>query len=155
MNEQDIKNRILAWIKRYRKVESEFGEIAIGEKIDEGGTALVCACDFAGGTAVKFLAESVSAQSTRYKRFLGEYVNLVRLVPTGVVVPLYYFGAQDIGDDVRVPYIVMECCVETLDRRYRQSKLANRTEFRALLERLLMSLEVIHASGIVHRDVKP
>lgn len=155
MNEQAIKHHIRTWIKSGGKIESAFGEITIGKPIAEGGTALVYASDFAGGTAVKFLAESVSTQSTRYRRFLSEYVNLVRLVPTGVIVPLYSFGVQDMGDDVRVPYIVMERCLETLDSRYRRSKLTDVTEFRTLLERLLLSLEMIHASRIIHRDFKP
>jgi len=155
MSTEEIKNRIRRWVKRNGRIVSDIGEIAIGEPIAEGGTALVFASDFAGGTAIKFLAESVSARSTRYERFLSEYVNLVRLVPTGVVVPLYYFAVQHLGGDVRVPYIVMERCVKTLDTQYSQDRLTDEAEFRTLLNRLLTVLEVIHDAGIVHRDFKP
>ena len=112
VNEDEIKKHIRNWIKSVGRIDCGLGEIAIEKEIDEGGTALVFASGFAGGTAVKFLAESVSTVSNRYRRFLSEYVNLIRLVPTGVVVPLYYFAVQDLGGDLRVPYIVMERCAE-------------------------------------------
>lgn len=155
MNTQEMKRHIQNWIRENARLLSFLGEIVLGRQIGEGGTALVYESEFAGGTAVKLLAESVSSRSTRYQRFLSEYVNLIKLVPMGIVVPSYHFGVQDLGDGLQVPYILMECCVETLHERYEESKLRDATEFRALLSRLLMILEGMHKAGIVHRDIKP
>jgi len=155
MNTQEMKRYIQKWIRENCRLVSRLGDIVLGRQIGEGGTSLVFESEFAGGTAVKFLAESISSRSTRYQRFLSEYVNLIKLVPMGIVVPIYHFDVQDFGDGLQVPYILMERCVETLHERYRESKLRNEIEFRELLSRLLVILESVHKAGIVHRDIKP
>jgi len=155
MNQQDLKNYIRGWVKSNQAIDSDLGEIVIGPLLGEGGNALVFDSPFAGGTAIKILAESVSSpSSTRYTRFLDEYRNLIRLVPTGAIVPLYQFGVLDMQGQ-RMPYIVMERCVTTLYNMYKSDKLVDVTEFDRLLERLLWALEIVHNASIVHRDIKP
>lgn len=152
---QDLKNHIRNWVKSNQKINSSLGEIAIGKQLGEGGNALVFESPFANGTAIKFLAESVSSPpSTRYARFLGEYLNLIKLVPTAAIVPLYHFSIQDM-DGEQIPFIVMESCLSTLHDAYKSSKLVSASEFQHLLDRLLEILEIIHTAGVVHRDIKP
>jgi serine/threonine protein kinase len=155
MHQQDLKSYIRNWINRNRKFESNLGEVVIGNLLGEGGNALVFDTPFAGGTAIKFLAELVSASlSKRYARFLDEYRNLIKLVSTGAIAPIYQFGIQDM-DDAHIPYIIMERCVRTLNDMVQSRRLVDVNEFKNLLERLLQILEIIHRAKIVHRDIKP
>lgn len=155
IHQQDLKNHIRSWVKANRKIDSPLGEVIIGKPLGEGGNALVYDSLFAGGAAIKFLAESVtSPPSTRYARFLDEYRNLIKLVPKAVIVPLYNLGIQEM-DGVHIPYILMERCVKTLYDTYKSNKLASAKEFQSLLDRLLEVLEVLHTAGIIHRDIKP
>jgi hypothetical protein len=57
MIQQDLKSFIRNWINRNRKFESDLGEVVIGNLLGEGGNALVFDTPFAGGAAIKFLAE--------------------------------------------------------------------------------------------------
>ncbi len=81
MNQQEIKQYMSQWIRENRALDSSIGRIELEEHLlGEGGTALVYASEFAGGSAVKILAEDVSADaSVRYQRFISEYANLLRL----------------------------------------------------------------------------
>jgi hypothetical protein len=154
-SQSNLKNHIHSWIKGNQKIDSPLGEIKIGRQIGEGGNALVFESPFLGGTAIKFLSESVSfPPSTRYARFLDEYRNLIKLIPTAAIVPLYHYALQEM-DGKKIPYVVMERCVKTLYETYNSSKLSSPSEFQLLLDRLLKIIDVVHASGIVHRDIKP
>lgn len=155
MIQQDIKSWIRNWVNRHRKIESDLGDIVIGNLLGEGGNAIVFDTPFAGGAAIKFLAELVSApHSKRYARFLDEYRNLIKLVSTGAIVPIYQFGIQNM-DGAHVPYILMERCIKTLNDLFQSNRLVNVNEFENLLERMLQILEIIHKAKIVHRDIKP
>ena len=155
MSQQDLKNHIRSWVDKNRRIDSDLGEVVIGNSLGEGGNALVFDSPFAGGTAIKFLAELVSSPpSTRYARFLDEYRNLIKLVPTGAIKPLYQFGVQDM-EGIRIPYILMERCAKTLHHAYKNNRLVDANEFKNLLVRLLQILEVVHGAKIVHRDIKP
>ena len=108
MDPDSLRNRIQQWVKHNKSLSSPLGFIHLGEKLGEGGTALVYASEFLGGSAVKFLVEEITdPPSSRLKRFLDEYCNLLKLVRTDRVVALYHFGEADI-DGARIPYIVME-----------------------------------------------
>ena len=156
MNPQEIRRSIREWKRKDGKIISPIGDIKLTKQLGEGGMAIVFDSDFADGSAVKFLTEEVHIpRSTCYKRFLSEYVNLVKLVSTGAIVPLYFFGIQNLDGDLQVPYIVMECCSSTLHSKYKADKLDDVDDFKKLLERLLVVLEVIHNAGIIHRDIKP
>ena len=156
MNDQQIKQHIREWTRCNGVVTSEMGELHLERQIGESATSLVLETSLGGRkAAIKFLTELVtSSPSTRYKRFLAECVNLVALVASGAVVPLYHFGTQDMKG-LRIPYIVMERCIKSLHEQYRSVRLKDADEFDSLLMRLLSILEVIHNEGIVHRDVKP
>jgi hypothetical protein len=140
MNEDEIKKHIRDWIKWVGRIDCDLGEITIEKKeIGAGGTALVFAATLGDKeVAIKFLTESVAAKSERYKRFLSEYVNLIGLVPTGVIVPLYYFGVQNLDgpdqeDRLGVPYIVMERCAKTLHKQCERDRLTDEDGFESFL----------------------
>jgi serine/threonine-protein kinase len=150
-----MKKQIRAWIRDDGVIESPLGRIEISRPLGEGGNALVYAANRPQGAAVKLLAEPISTPpSSRYLRFRDEYVNLVRLVPSGAVVPCYQFGEVDVGDAV-VPYILMERCDESLAAACRRTPLTEPDAFESLAHRLLDALDTIHSAGIVHRDLKP
>jgi serine/threonine protein kinase len=145
------RGHLEAWKCRSEPPLLQHGEPSVGE----GGNALVFDTPFAGGTAIKFLAELVSAPpSKRYARFLDEYRNLIKLVSTGAIVPIYQFGIQNM-DDTQIPYIIMEHCVKSLNDVFQSNRLVDVNVFNNLLERMLQILEIIHGAKIVHRDIKP
>ena len=155
MTQIELKSHIRAWLKKQREVNSDLGLVKVGSPLGEGGNALVFETSFAGGTAIKFLAEEVkSTPSTRYIRFLNEYRNLVKIVSTGKIIPLYQYGIQDM-DGRRIPYIIMEKCQYTLANIYKENKIKTKEGFAFVLDSMLSILEVVHSSGIVHRDIKP
>ena len=150
-----MKTHIRQWAKETGAFESALGPVRVGRPIGEGGNALVYATEEPVGAALKVLAEPISHKpSSRYLRFRDEYANLVPLVPTGHVVPLYHLGAIEMGT-VTVPYVLMERCAGTLADTYRATPLRGVGDFFALATRLLNLLETVHGEGIVHRDVKP
>jgi serine/threonine protein kinase len=150
----EIKNAIRKWLKT-NPIKTPFLNISLSGELGEGGTAIVFESGNCPDLAVKVLAEPIRTPPTdRYCRFLDEYWRTVTLPPNDCVVRLFHFGEVGIGEN-QLPYIVMERCQETLDKRYKASPLRSLDEFQKLLDRLLMALDFIHSKGIVHRDIKP
>lgn len=153
----DQRSYIENWLQGNRTVRTRSGDVTIYENIGEGGSSVVYSCSWPGRppsyrAAIKFL---VYPGSPKYvKRFLDEYNNLIDIAYDDAIVPLYQFGVQAMGD-LKVPYIIMEHCNHTLEDIYRDKKLVDEGEFRALLDRLLKILKTIHDAGIIHRDIKP
>ncbi len=155
MAREDILRSLRTWKKEGGVLATPIGPVELGRQLGQGGNAVVYEAVRPEEVAVKLLAEDVrGGESERFRRFRAEYLNLVRLVPTGRVVPLYQFGVVDVGE-ARVPYILMERCTGTLKDQLRGDPVRTEEAFVQLLDDLVTSLEVIHRAGIVHRDLKP
>lgn len=153
---------IKASIGRWRKGEggqpsigTPFGDIPLGKTLGEGGTGIVYSSSAYDNIAIKLLADPITSPTTgRHRRFLDEYWRTVTLPHNDFVIKMYHYGELAF-ENLRLPYILMERCRETIDSQYKKEPLRSAAEFQALLERLLSALDFIHANGIVHRDVKP
>lgn len=155
MARDDILRTLLTWKKEGGVLGTPIGPVELGRQLGQGGNAVVYEAIRPSGVAVKLLAEDVSqGESVRYRRFRAEYLNLVRLVPTGRVVPLYQFGTVDVGE-ARIPFILMEQCTGTLRDQLRDDPIRDEPAFVTLMDELLAGLDAIHGEGIVHRDLKP
>lgn len=153
MNVQELKKIIVEFIKREKKIDSELGTIFIKEKIGEGGNALVYKAEFGKNkVALKVLAEE--KDSSKYKRFLTEFREIVQLAETKAVVPIYYFGHLDIGEK-KFPYMVMKKYPNTLKSWRACNPINDFESFAPLLTNLLNIVSVIHEKNIIHRDLKP
>jgi serine/threonine protein kinase len=130
------------------------GRYEVGERIGVGGMAEVFrASDVRLGrdVAVKVLRSDLAREASFQQRFRREAQSAARLNAPCIV------AVYDTGEDERgVPYIVME----HVDGRTLRDVL--QTEGRLLPQRalevsadVLAALDVAHAAGIVHRDIKP
>src|SRR5690242_5226522 len=151
------KSYIENWLQKNPTIRTALGDVTIYEKIGEGGSSAVYSCTWPGRlpsyrAAIKFL---IRIETFKYVvRFSYEYIKLIEIAYDGAIVPLYHFGIQNMGN-IKVPYIILERCSCTLEDIYRDKKLVDEGEFRALLDRSLEILKTIHDAGIIHRDIKP
>lgn len=153
MNVQENKNKIRRFIKEKNRIESPLGVIEVYEGIGEGGNALVYNARFGKNeVALKLLAEEEG--SSKYKRFLIEFREIVQLADTGAVVPIFYFGLLEI-DEKQFPYMLMKKYPFTLESWSASNPVANFDSLKVILKNLLDIISVIHKKNIVHRDLKP
>ena len=95
-------------MKTEGKLETPMGDINVKGGIGEGGNAIVFNADFGKNeVAIKILAEEVGQNSTKYRRFLTEFKEIVQLAETRAVVPIYYYGHLTI-EGKQFPYILMK-----------------------------------------------
>jgi serine/threonine protein kinase len=109
------------------------------------------ACDplFEREVAVKVLPPAMLHDPKFRKRFEREGKLIARLEHNAIV-PVYDFGEQE-GQ----PYIVMRLMTGgDLGQRIRSGSLT-RDDIGNILERLAGGLDVAHANGVIHRDLKP
>jgi serine/threonine-protein kinase len=101
--------------------------------------------------AVKFLKEEVAAQPDFRARFQREAMVLSRLRSPGIVA-VYAFG-----EHAGLPYLVMEFVHgRPLSRLLKRNEIIfPPVRAASILDQVVGILEVAHASGVVHRDVKP
>jgi serine/threonine-protein kinase len=128
------------------------GRYELDQPIGRGGSSEVWSGLHLGldrMVALKFLHTAVPA----YRDRMRVEAKLLATLRHPAIVEVYDLGALDDG----TPYLVMELVEgESLDayatRRGGRLPVADAV---ALVARLLAGLEVVHAAGVVHRDVKP
>ncbi|PET14989.1 hypothetical protein CN513_20975 [Bacillus cereus] len=149
------KNLIRSFFKKEKKIESKMGTIDLKGEIGQGGNAIVFKATFGMNTiALKILAEDVGSNSTKYKRFLTEFKEIVQLADTKAVVPIYYYDHLEV-EGLIFPYIVMKMYPYTLKKWRDRLEVNNFNSLKPILENLLRVVSIIHDHNIVHRDLKP
>jgi len=129
------------------------GKYRIGDELGRGATGTVYRAEVDGGgpVAVKVLAAGSGVRGEKEKRFerealaasYAEHPNCVAVVD---------FGALDDGR----PYIVMELIEgKQLDQVIEKDKKLPLERALHILEHILRGLGHAHASGVLHRDLKP
>lgn len=109
--------------------------------------------DFAGRTAVQTVVPSSKTQADLFAwgkaRFLDEAKTLAKFDHPGIVGVLDFFEANNTA------YLVMQFIdgVPLSDQLKRHPY--NEAQARVLLAQLVSALQVVHAAGFLHRDVKP
>jgi serine/threonine protein kinase len=142
-------------LKDNENIESQIGLIRVKKGIGEGGNALVFNADFGTNeVAVKVLSEDVESNSSKYRRFLTEFREIVQLADTNAVVPIFYFGHL-LASDKSYPYILMKKFPFTLKSRLKEHPINGTEEVYSIMKNLLNIVEVIHNHNIIHRDLKP
>lgn len=153
MSVQELKKKISVFLKTENSFDSELGSILVKKKIGEGGNALVYSADFGGNeVALKVLAEQ--KDSSKYKRFLTEFREIIQLADTKSVVPIYYLGHLQI-EEYKFPYMVMKKYPYTLKTWCASMPIIDFDTINRILNNLLDIVYVIHEKNIVHRDLKP
>ncbi|MEM5645645.1 protein kinase [Bacillus cereus] len=143
------------FFKKEKKIESKMGTIDLKGEIGQGGNAIVFKATFGMNTiALKILAEDVGSNSTKYKRFLTEFKEIVQLADTKAVVPIYYYDHLEVEGQT-FPYIVMKMYPYTLKKWRDRLEVNNFNSLKPILENLLRVVSIIHDHNIVHRDLKP
>lgn len=132
------------------------GRFVLGERLGAGAMGAVhVAEDLSNGArvAVKVLHTHLAADRELVSRFEREALAVAALGHPNIVRPLAFAYTED-----KRPYLVMELLGgESLGELLRQGGGAPLPEPRVVrigLE-VLAALEVAHAAGIVHRDIKP
>jgi len=132
---------------------NKYGRYEVRKKLGEGGMgAVYLAYDPRLGreVALKVIGAFVSDKDKSQQRFNREAQAMAGLNHTAIV-PIYDFGEQD-GQ----PYLVMRLMLGgSLGELLHKKKRFTLAEAIQLLERLAPALEMAHARGMVHRDLKP
>lgn len=149
------KNLIRDFLKEQKNIESEMGLIPVKNEIGQGGNAVVFNAELGSNEiALKVLAEDVESNSTKYKRFLTEFREIVQLAETRAVVPIYYYGHFEV-DEKHYPFILMKKYPNTLKSWIREKEINNYEKLEPVLLKLMQIIAVVHERKIVHRDLKP
>lgn len=155
MDVQTAKNSIRSFIRRNSTIVTPLGDVEIVEEIGEGGYAVVFSARWGGEAAVKFLAEDISSEEpARYRRFVTEFRELIKLSHTGAVVNLYYFGVLETEGGM-FPYVIMELCDSTLKKWRDSNPIRSWEDLAPVLKQVLTCVGTVSDHGIVHRDIKP
>jgi len=134
------------------KETRKFGRYEIVSEIGRGGMASVFhAYDprFERDVAIKILPLSLQHDPQFRARFDRE-AKTIGLLEHPTIVPVY-----DVGEEDGQPYIVMRLMTGgSLSERLENGPLSLE-EAEAIISRIAQALDVAHAKGIIHRDIKP
>lgn len=138
-------------------VGTRLGDYELRSVIGSGGMATVYRAfdhNLQRDVAIKVLSEEAAAQPGFAQRFRQEARLVARLRHPNVV-HVYDFGAQD-----QVFYMVQELLpgptlAERISECAAQGRALPRAEILSVVRQLAAALDVAHAAGIIHRDVKP
>jgi serine/threonine protein kinase len=149
------KNQIRNFFRNEGAISTNMGEIPVKKEIGQGGNAVVFSADFGKNeVALKVLAEDLESNSTKYKRFLTEFKEIVQFAETRAVVPIYYYS-HILIEGKHYPYILMKKYPYTLKYWVKKIEINTYENLEPLLHNLLNIISVIHERNIVHRDLKP
>ncbi len=130
----------------------KIGRYEIKSELGRGGMATVYkAYDprFEREVALKVLPHEMMHDSSFRTRFEREAKTIARLEHPAIV-PVY-----DVGEEDDQPYFVMRCMTGgSLADRIAKGPLSLK-ESAKIMERIGAALDVAHAKGVVHRDLKP
>jgi serine/threonine-protein kinase len=130
-----------------------FGVYRIKHKLGEGGMGTVYMAEHSllgRRAAIKVLHPAFSQRQDIVERFFNEARAASSIADVGIV-QIYDFGYQD-----GVAYIVMEFLDgESLEARLRRLGCLALADVLRLGRQLALSLQAAHASGVIHRDLKP
>jgi predicted Ser/Thr protein kinase len=131
---------------------SSFGRYQIKTEIGRGGMAVVYhAFDprFGREVAIKVLPQQFLFDPQFRERFERE-AKTVAMLEHDAIVPVYDFGEQN-----DQPFIVMRYMAGgSLEQRLRRGPMSLQ-EITPIFTRLAGALDVAHAAGVIHRDLKP
>ena len=134
-------------------VPDRFGEYRVVRRIGQGGMGQVFEAEdpqLRRRVAVKVMRPAVAASPVARDRFLRE-TRAAAAVSHDHVVPIFHVGEQD-----GVPFLVMPLLAGvSLDDRLRRSGTLPVGEAVRLTREVASGLAAAHATGLVHRDVKP
>lgn len=149
------KKAIRDSFREYSSIDTLIGNVMVKNGIGEGGNALVYNADFGRKeVALKVLSEDAESDSSKYRRFVTEFREIVQLADTNAIVPIYYFGHLSVMEK-SYPYILMKKYPYTLKSWIKEHPINDYNDMYPILMRLLDIVEVIHNENIVHRDLKP
>jgi eukaryotic-like serine/threonine-protein kinase len=129
------------------------GRYVLGGQLGAGGMGIVRRArdrHLDRDVAVKLLADNLAADPEARERFLRESRAAARIGHPNVV------AVHDVGEDLGRPYFVMELIEgPSLAEVLRERGPLDAQQVARIAEDALAGLAKAHASGLVHRDVKP
>ncbi len=147
-------DRVMAGVRKGRYTDSAIGPFEVGDVIGRGAIGEVYEArhrESGEAVAVKVLHAHLQDEGGQVQRFFREVQITGSLRSPHIPATLGSGFTADGG-----PYLAMELLAGTdLATDLRQRKLLPLPEIDAMVEQIARGLHVAHASGVVHRDIKP
>jgi anti-sigma factor RsiW len=134
-------------------VPARVGPFRVGDRIGAGGMGVVHRAEdetLGRAVALKLLKPDLAHDPTVRQRFLGEARATARVRHPNVV------DIFQVGVDGETTFLAMELLAgESLEKHLRRSAPLPAAEAVAIARQIALGLAAAHATGLVHRDVKP